>query len=310
MKISSPLFYIFLIPALMFLFSCTSLFNKSSHWVTVRTNRTTKEIVVDNEKHPLENGQAYLQVERGKKPLIIGLKSGDSLQYVSIKSHSSFNYLLDAYCTWGIACFVERKNPKRYFHPRNIYLEQKEGVIKVFRFPPVKKGTVNLTLSIPYINDFYARTASGRSHDLGFLGIGGGLDFYYKDDHYLSLQAGAVIDNEVPFPVGVDHFGGPYEKTSNLFISLRNNHIIGAFDIGYGLSFSRFNWLETDTTFHLKKKTNTLGLSLATHYRITNNFKAGVLYQPGIFRLDNGLKTDYQHLLSVELLFTFKRRRG
>jgi hypothetical protein len=310
MKISSLLFYIFPIPVVLLLSSCTSWFSKSSHWVTVRTNSPAKEIVVNNEKHPLENGHAYLQVARSKEPLIIGLKTGDSLQYISIKSRNSFNYLLDAYCTWGISCFIERKNPKRYFHAKNIYLEQKKGVIKVFRFPPVKKGTVNLTLSIPYLNDFYARTTNGRAHDWGFLGLGGGFDFFYKDNHYLSLQAGAVIDNEAPFPVGVDHFGGPYEKTSNLFVSLRDNHIIGAFDVGYGLSFSRFNWLETDTTFRLKKKTNTFGLSLASHYRITDNFKAGVLYQPGIFRFDNGLKTDYQHLLSVELLFTFKTRRN
>jgi hypothetical protein len=302
-----------LILATAILSSCATAFNGRDHKMVIRTNSPAKEIIINNKNFLLQDGEVKLRVERNKKHLQIEIQNGDSLQQINIKSHNSFTYVYFTVATAGINALIERKNPKRYFYSKNIYLEQKDGIIKVLRFPPVKKGTIYFNFTMPYVNLFYTKTTNSMRNAPGFLGAGAGFDFFYKDNQYISIHAGAAIDNEVPFPVGVDQWG-KYQRTNSLFLSARHNHATGSFDIGYGFSYSRFNWEETnnaDPSFITQKQnTQTLGLSLATQYHINSKFHLGLLYQPALLNLSEGSRLDYQHLLSLELIFKFRIRKG
>jgi hypothetical protein len=305
--------YLALFVACTILFSsCMIVFNKKKHNVTIGTNRESDKIFVDNEPFFLEDGETELKVERSKGPLTIKPDPTDSARKVTINSRNSFNYLYDVICTAGLSTLVYKKNPKRYFYQKNIYLEQKADTILVRRFAPVKKGTINLTLSFPYANSIYTRKITGHRHKFGFLGYVPGIEYFYRTNTSLFLQAGVAIDNGVPVPAAV-HYYGQYEKAGTLFFNFRHNHVIRSFDVGYGLSYSWFRWYETHTTdpsfVYKQKDTRGLGLSFASQYRITKNFRVGLLYQPTILNLEKGIHSDYQHLLSLELILKFRVRK-
>jgi hypothetical protein len=173
---------------------------------------------------------------------------------------------------------------------------------------------------MPHSNYFHINTAEGYKDIGGFFGLSAGLDYFYKQNTYLSLQGAAAANLLAPFPAPVK-YGGKHEHASAQFVNIRNNHTIHSFDIGYGLSFSKYYWLQhnDDDPLFVTKKTNSsaMGLSLTAQYRITKNFHMGFLYQPSFFTLNktNPVNSDrnnysYQHLLSIELAFKFMARRG
>src|SRR3954467_7365427 len=139
-----------------------------------------------------------------------------------------------------------------------------------------------------------------------------GFDYYYKDNSFLALHIGGAMDNAVGVPVGVDYWG-EFEQARCLFINATHNHTSGSFEFGYGLNASRYYWSKGDTrnaAAYQEKNNTALGFNLNTNYRVTKNFRVGLLYQPSVFTIDNGLSSDYQHLLSVELIFKFKLRKS
>jgi hypothetical protein len=290
--------------------SCATVFNNATHRVTIRTNLKADSIAVDSMKISFSYGEAKLHVTRDQKPLTIKIKGKDSLNTVQIKSRNSFNYVTGAAVTAGINILIERANPKRYYYQKNIYISQNDKGISIFRFAPTPKGSIRVHLSFPYLNYFYIATNNDHRNRYGFLGLSTGLDYYYKDNRFFGLQIGGAMDNAVGIPVGVDYFG-EIERSNCLFVNATYNHTIGSFEFGYGLNVSRYNWYKADSAIiKEQRKTTALGFNLNSNYRITKNFRVGLLYQPSIFTINNGLKTEYQHLLSVELIFKFRLKRA
>jgi hypothetical protein len=315
------LYYLFLFTFVTILFSsCATVFNGSSHKVHFATNIEAEQITVNKRTKRLVDGGTTFEADRKKEPLLVSIKGKDSAYQVSIKSRNTPSYLYDVIFTAGLAAIIGREDPRRYGYRNYIYVEKKGDAIRLYRFAPTPKGTVNVNFSMPYLNYLHLSTTENYKDIAGFFGLSAGVDYFYKQNTYLSLQGGAAATaiEAVPVPV---KYAGKHEHASTLFASIRNNHTIRSFDFGYGLSFSKYYWKQhddDDPLFATKEmKSSAMGLSLTTQYRITKNFRMGFLYQPSFFTLNKTAYANsdrnnfsYQHLLSLELVFKFMARKG
>jgi len=250
---------------------------------------------------------------RNKKPLIIHFKIDSAEQTLKIKSRNSLAFWANIYFNYGIGMLVDRKKPERYSYPKQFYLDYKLGKVKQTRFAPNEKGTFSFNFSIPYINGYYIRTIDDYYANAGFMGIETGLDYYYKDKRYICLNIGGAISSIVPFPAAVK-YSGEVQTAGVTFVNLRDNYCIGRFDFGYGLNLSKSNWYKTnygDSIAERQHYSSTgLGLSLNTQFKIGPHFRIGALYQPNILQFEHGPIIDYQHHMSIELVWKFNLIRN
>jgi hypothetical protein len=298
---------------LVLLSSCASLFNSPTHVVAIRTHPSVEKIVVNKNVYNLHDGEVKVHVQRGNDPLIIGFPGNDSFRRIAIQPRNSFIYLAGAASTAGLTTIVERKDPKRWAYQKNIYIEQVGNKITVHRFGPIPKGTIQVELSMPYMNYMYVKSVTGMSHCFGFFGLGAGINYFYRDNRFFSLSGGVAADLPIPVPAPVDYVGGVQEQASSVFISARHNHMYRSFEFGYGFNFSRFEWTLYDHSTvpaisNQHMTTDALGLSLVARYRATKNFRVGILYQPTLSKSNTDPGVGYQHLLSLEMAVKLRLR--
>src|SRR4051812_3243855 len=84
-------------PFFLFLFcltSCAGIFNKPTHWLTIRTNLAADSVKVGGMNIRFKEGEARLKITRDQKPLVISLPEKDSVHTVQIRSRNSANYIL------------------------------------------------------------------------------------------------------------------------------------------------------------------------------------------------------------------------
>lgn len=262
-------------------------------------------------KVPGERTSVYAQ--RSRNPLIINLQIDTAKKTLLITPKSSAAYWLNICFNYGIGMLVDKNNPKRYALPRRIYLQQEGNDAVARRFAPALKGSINWHIALPHANSFYIKIPEGYRNSIGFWGIESGLDYFYKDNRYLSVYGGAATDFFVPVPAAVDILG-EYQSSSGIFANARSNYRTGSFDLGYGISYSTLLWRKTNRTdpeFSPKSKTNSaLGFSFNSSYRFGKAFQLGLLYQPYLFRIDNKVQFDYQHQISIELIWKIPVRRA
>lgn len=97
---------------------------------------------------------------------------------------------------------------------------------------PTKKGQINLTLSLPWVNSFYLQPKEETAKmNTGFLGISAGLEYFYKDNKYISLTGSGGMDFFLPFPAAV-YFHGEIENMFSSYSSLTDNYNLEGFLLG------------------------------------------------------------------------------
>ena len=227
------------------------------------------------------------------------------------------------------------KHKKPTFFNSNYFLNAK--ILKVFDFsyPPdllytkrephkseiYGKGTWDLRLTIPYINHFRLKPDGEKDiSKVGFLGAAIGFDYYHRNNQYLSVLAGGVLDFFLPFPVHIDYDYGEEivekEFCSSAFVSLTNNHRFKFFSTGYGLSYSHNYWVltyntgysfEPDNSYVAQRYTdNTLGLMFTGYWLTKKSFSLGVIYRPSLIRLNVSPTFKYEHLISIDLAWRIR----
>ena len=227
---------------------------------------------------------------------------------------------------------------KKYREPTILksYYELHANVIKVFDFssPPdlfyakkkprifetYGKGTWDLRLTMPYINHFRLKPDGERDiSSAGFLGAAIGFDYYHKNNQYLSVIAGGVIDFFLPFPAPVDYFEGEKEFCSSSFIGLTNNHRYKFLSFGYGLSYSHNSWRHRyfyrgdksdDIPPDREYTDNTLGLMFTSYWLSKKSFGLGVIYRPNFYRLNASPSFKYEHLISIDFAWRIRLKTG
>ncbi|MDO6430851.1 hypothetical protein Q4E93_09635 [Flavitalea sp. BT771] len=301
---------VFVIP--VFFASCATVLNGPAQNIRIGTDKNIRRVSMENalfedsSGRPSEVPGTYL-VRRNNKTLVIHIQLDSGEKILRIRPHNSLAYWLNIenYC---LGMLVDKDNPKRYAYRCWSYLALKDTAITLRRFAPVPLGTVRFSLSVPLINSFSLISPEGRSSPTGPLGLEAGVDYFYKPDHYISLSAGAASS------VFADHLGKGYFTTGHTFFgSIRNNLVIGSFDLGYGLSFSNLFWQKVTRgdTVNLDRSVRStgIGFSLSAQYRVSKSFRVGILYQPGLYTVSPTPSFNYQHYISAGLAWRWPIKR-
>jgi len=296
----------------LLLSSCASILNNIVQKVAINSDKRIEVVSVDSSLKILDHNE-FFYVVRSRNPLRVNLKIDGKDSTILLKSHNSVAFWANIDFNYGVGMLVDLKNPKRFAYPKRTYLNIKDAKVYENRFAPTLKGTINWNIAIPYVNSFNIKTTGMNKNLAGFWGFETGLDYYYKDNRFLSFNAGAATNFLVPVPAPVDIFG-ENQTSSGLYLNLRNNYDVGRFTLGYGLSYSKLYWQITnnsDSTFIPQSKSNSaFGISLNSSYRFGESFRLGLLYQPYFFSSEKKFTTDYQYQISIELIWKIPLRYG
>lgn len=264
-----------------------------------------KVVMIDSSILSLPFTRAYY-VPRSNKPLVVTLQVDSLTKKEIIKPVNSAAYWLNIPENYGIGMLVDRDNMKRFGYPVRNYFTANDSTIKRNRFAPIEKGTVNLVLSLPFMNLFDIRTVNKQYNSGGPFAIKGGVEYFYKRNRYLSLDAGAATD------VFGEYIGQGYFETGNaISASLMSNIVTGSFDFGYGLHLSRLEWTKNyrDSSKTDESATNIgWGPVLSAQYRFGNYLRMGIGYRPLLIDARSMSFTRYQHYLSIDLSWKFSIR--
>ena len=173
------------------------------------------------------------------------------------------------------------------------------------------KGTLDLRVSLPYINHFILKPDGENVSSAGFLGVAIGFDYYHRNSQYLSVFVGGVTNFEIFVPVSL-HTDGEREICSSNFFGLTNNHRYTFLSFGYGLSYSHNSWRYMygyDDVRPTKEYTdNSLGLMFSSYWLINKSkfLNLGVIYRPSFYRLNTSPTFKYEHLISIDFVWRIR----
>lgn len=280
--------------------------NRYKQKIRITTDENIKVIAVDSSL--LRKRNAWYVVRSGK-PLLVRLQADSSKKTIVLHPTNSAAYWLNLGTTAGIGMLVERKRPKRYGYPRLNYLTLEDTVVKRYYVAPQRKGTINLGLSVAFTTIFDVQSPAGKYRTGGIGGLEAGLEYFYRDNRYVSLYAGAGTT----VPIG-EYFGPGYREVPHTFFaSLRNNHVAGSFDLGYGVNIASLGWKKVTLgdTINLDQtvRNNGIGLSLSAQYRLQKYFKLGLLYQPNLVSFGGAGTGKYQHYISLNAMWKIPLRK-
>lgn len=311
---------IFVIP-LVFLSSCATLMLKKDYNIRVSANVPDAKAEIQDSIYSLP---AEFRIKRSKEDLNIRLIS-DGLErnyIVKASPNAAFLYAnLICYPILPLMYGIDFTNQKRFYYGKNIILNSCDTT-NIIRPPiakgyydyrtrsfPSNKGQLNFTYSFPWVNSFFLQPQHESSKsNTGFWGFSAGMEYYYKDNKYLSLNGSAVTDFFIPFPAAVD-FSGEVENMYSVYASLTDNYKFRRFTLGYGLSFSRNTW---ELVYHdrfdpppptrdpARKSGSSVGLTLDGYHQIGRHFYIGLIYRPTFLNINPDFKYRYEHLISMD----------
>ncbi|MEZ4772011.1 MAG: hypothetical protein R3D00_02435 [Bacteroidia bacterium] len=176
-----------------------------------------------------------------------------------------------------------------------------------------KKGEFRLTLGLPYLNHLLLKpNDTTMVNKVGFIGESAGLEYSYSDKKFLAFSFSFVglADNPLPFPFDKE---GDYITQYSSYFSITNNHQKNRITYGYGVNYSINTWAQGfrslgDSVLSTRNQiTNqAIGLTLNCYYRIGKSFNLGAIYRPTYFRQSKSLGSEYEHLISIELLWRIR----
>lgn len=105
---------------------------------------------------------------------------------------------------------------------------------------------------------------------------------------------------------------------SSRYASISNNHKLGTFSLGYGLSYSKNTWdfryydkfdAPPPTREPIKKSSNAIGLIFPTYLQLGEHFNVGVIYRPTFYRPKLNDKFKYEHLISIDFAWKIRVKK-
>lgn len=285
--------------AAMLLSSCAMMFNGSYTPVKVHAKPgemvtfTSDSGVVDTGKL-LSAGVHEFSALRGKYPIAVEIKGDTGSQNFLLRATDSWVYYLNLFQPYCIGMIVDLFTPKRYSYPAHVYPNpaRTKGYRKGYEtIAPPKKSDISITFVPPLISAYLLQPVE-YSFSGNVLGSGIGANYSYADKSFLSAEcvaATAWITYREPYYANSNN---ATRKENLLWVALsaRHHHILGRFDIGYGVALTwqncneRFDYgsVSADRNYGLVREDNffTAGGSFSANYRISRAFYAGVNYQP------------------------------
>lgn len=298
--------------------SCASLINSPSTPISVISNQELN-IEIQGEKFNLSQEPLELSIPRKKESLLLKVYNDSIDQQIKIDAKNSFAYWLNLYPGIWPGFLIDKNNDKRYTYQRRIFLDIKEDSIQVLKHNPwSQKGRLDFFFTLPHVNSFYfSIPGEGIKSKTGFIGISGGLDFYYSKHNYLRFSSFAVMDFISPFPAS-PNFEEEYESLSASGFTVSNNHVLKKLSVGYGFTYRNNTWIYTNegtyddslgvyTVDYEQRRTKhvSLGFMTSVYVKMGKHFNLGLIYQPTFLRpeFDQGFR--YEHLISLDLAWKY-----
>jgi len=322
-----------LLPLLLMILlsSCSTIFTKEIYKMEVRSD-TYKQVKVYDSTFNLP---AAIEVKRSKEALPMVFISDTISKNYLLKASLSPKFLYGnlAVIPFGVGYLVDLTTQKRFYYGKSIsvnasdtltenntlarhYEISNKNVSNYFtRDFDTRKGQLNVIASIPWVNSFHFKPiGKSAQNNTGFLGIGTGVEYFYREKNFVGFYASAAIDFMVPFPAPVT-YDGEQEFFYSLAAGLTNNHKLNRFTVGYGLNYSRNTWRLSNNEYDPSmegsrmpeyKSNNSLGLMANGYYQLGKNFFMGLNYKPSLLALDNTPKLNYEHVISLDLVWKIK----
>lgn len=300
--------------------SCATVLNRSHEKVKVYTTEPST-IIHKYDTIKTVNNKVNLRVERKKELLPIVATTDSITKTIEIKPRNSLAYWLNIYPTplFWTGFLIDKKNPKRYSYPKRVYINSTDTTSKYYRYSQSdNKGEFHLHFSLPWVN-FFSLKPQGEAYkaNVGFWGFSIGLDYYHSTNQFINLGATGVMDFFIPFPAAVD-FSGEYELMSSWFISVSNNHKLGRFSVGYGLSYGRNTWSLNysdwgdplpPTRDPVTKSYYSFGFVFPAYFQLGERFNLGLVYRPTFYRPFLSEKFAFEHLLSIDVAWKIRIKK-
>ena len=286
--------------------SCATIVNQQHKYVTVHTTEPSSIILGQDTINTIDN-KAHLRVQRKDELLSIVATTDSLTKSVSIEPKKSIMYWSNILFNCGIGMLVDMNNPKRYAYPDKIYINSADAKDSYSIYGQASnKGELYLHFSLPSINHFLMTTENeGTKAKMGIGGVTLGLDYYHSAKQFVHFGLSAFYGG-----ISNRKNDSHLEYLSSAYISLSNNHKIGRFSIGYGLSFaeniySKLTWffwfIPEEWESH-----NALGLIFPSYFQLGEHFNIGLIYRPTFYRPNMTDKFAYEHLISID--FAWKVR--
>lgn len=306
---------------LIFLTSCATILNEKSYDLLVTTNAPHEAKLSYHDS--LYKLPTMLNVERSRNDLLVTLIRDTLKKDYIIESKLSKEFYYDNLIFLGFAPFgylMDLTNKKRFTYGNSIFLDiNQEGELiepKFIKSYPSKKGQINFTTSLPWINTFYLQPQNETpKSNTGFLGGSTGFEYFYSDNKFVALTASGVMDFFLPVPAAVDLYG-EYETMFSLYASLTNNYKVNRFSWGYGLNYSINTWnlsyeagydsLPPPSRDPVMKTSRSIGFTFNGYYQFGRFFYMGLIYRPTFLNIQPEVKLKYEHLISVDFMWKIK----
>ena len=166
---------------------------------------------------------------------------------------------------------------------------------------------------MPYVNSFNLNPKDeSRKTQTGWVGLEGGVEYQYIQNNFLTLEYSMNAAAEI---LGLADIVGEFDQYSTQSINLSNNILLDRLSIGYGISYAQNTWNYTRTFIAdsvppsrdlVNRKSKNLGLIINSYYRIGNSFHMGLIYRPYFLKFDNGIFYDYEHVISLDLMWKIR----
>ena len=285
------------------------------------TNIIRKEpatVIIDSDTIYFDNDQKSKLIElkrssEEKSIILIRDTSIDSIPLRPTLGNERVNYVFKT----DIGHIADQDSPEKWQYPKQVFLSESHvnsssGEMKGFDAYKPCKGSIYLRSNIlfPVINWFnYTNEENESLSRLGFGFWNLGVDYYYKSNMFINLTVGEAYDLKLPATLSYGFGGRDSEKIQILYVSLSNNHLIGKFELGYGISYGYDRWkFKEDTEDPQSNSYNvsrlyfqSLGLVFPAHYQTNSGFYFGLIYRPMLVQFSEKIRFQYQHTLSIDL---------
>jgi hypothetical protein len=300
--------------------SCARILLPPTTNIKVRSLTDSIKICVNNDTLNWRNVPTLITAIRSKNDLILTTKRDSISRNLAIKSELSGVYLFLNIYTYGIGYLVDLTSPKRFTYPPEITIDPSNPNGYFVRKGPKwdkivpEKNLLSVKISIPESNHFYLNKGKGYGNAFGFLGISGGIEYYFSKRYCINADFGTLTDFIIPFPAPFDHMG-PYNQSFARYGDLQIGRDFHKFHFDFGIQYTRTAYVERETvelfptyidTLKYFKTQRNIGFAISSYFRVLPNFNLGINYYPSFLNWESEkVETHYSHLLFFELMFRF-----
>ena len=237
--------FILLSLTLLIVSSCATLFNKPYKTVSINVDTPCK--LVTEKDTFLINQQERIKFTRKNGGVNFTTIYNDTLknEYFIPSRVSSTAY-------WNFAGFgllgvlVDAFSPKTYSYPHYLNLAPAKKSIEYRTYRPSKQGDLFFNISLPLLNVIDVNMPLTGYHIQGnMMGLGLGLDYYYAPSTFITISGTTV--NDFFTLIGTNPYSDfHYTDIRTNYLSITHNHKIKKVTFGYGVTYNRNQFIESN----------------------------------------------------------------